>query len=66
MSDKVKILHICFPDTEERREMSFHDHDMKAAIIAYHYLLENGAVITKFENFENWEIGYPMAGMSNT
>jgi hypothetical protein len=56
MEQKIKSVHVCFPQSGERREMSFFHEDMKSITVIYQFLIKNGALITQFEGFQDWEI----------
>jgi hypothetical protein len=56
MDHKIKSVLVCFPQSGERREMSFFHEDMKSITVIYRFLIENGAVISRFEGFQEWEI----------
>jgi hypothetical protein len=56
MSETFKVLYVCFPETEKRQELLFRGGDLKAVSVTYEFLMKNGAVVTQFDGFEDWEI----------
>lgn len=57
MSREFKILHVSFPEAKEQTTELWFPGDIQDGVaIAYKFLVKNGAVVTNFEGFQDWEI----------